>query len=129
MTEAAKQHQIIPLSIYLSVFAALLVLTAVTVAVAQIDLGPWNLVVALAIASLKVALVAFIFMHLYYDNKLYFIIFAGALAFLAIFIILTMFDTMRRDDLYGERGRPIREQAAMYDSTAVADSSVVDSRQ
>jgi cytochrome c oxidase subunit 4 len=110
----SSHHHIAPLSHYLGVFAALLVLTAVTVGVAQIDFGAWNMVVALSVASLKAALVAFIFMHLFYDNKVYFIVFSIALAFLTIFIIFTMFDTMRRDAIYDETARPIRPEAEIY---------------
>ncbi|MFH2054836.1 MAG: cytochrome C oxidase subunit IV family protein [bacterium] len=116
MTNDAHHPHITPLRTYLGVFLALLVLTAITVTVAQIDFGAWNLVVALIVASIKAILVALIFMHLYSDSKLYFLIFAGALAFLGVFIILTMFDTLRRADIYDEVARPIRPQAAMYDS-------------
>ena len=87
MANDIHHPHITPLRTYLGVFAALLVLTAITVTIAQIDFGPWNLVVALLVASVKAVLVAFIFMHLWYDSKLYFIVFAGALAFLTIFII------------------------------------------
>lgn len=118
---ASPSKHITPLRVYLGVFAALLVLTAITVGVAQINFGPWNLVVALTVASIKAVLVAFIFMHLFYDNKIYFIVFSAALAFLTVFIILTMFDTMRRDAIYIEKSRPIQEKARIYQ--AVPDSS------
>ena len=59
---------IIPLRIYCYVLGALVVLTAVTVAVAQFDFGNWNLVVAMAVASVKATLVALFFMHLKYEN-------------------------------------------------------------
>ena len=50
---------------YLSVFAALLVLTVVTVAVASLDLTEgMTVAVAIAIATFKAALVALFFMHL-----------------------------------------------------------------
>lgn len=117
MSSAAQQIHITPLRTYMGVFAALLFLTAVTVTIAQVDFGPWNLVVAMLVAAIKAILVAFVFMHLWYDNKLYFIVFASAVAFLGIFIILTMFDTERRADIYDEVARPIRPNAAMYDDT------------
>ena len=109
---------ILPLRIYLGVGAALLLLTAVTVSISFIHLGPFNLVVALSIATIKAILVALFFMHLLYDNKLYLLIFIFALLILATFIILTLFDTMRRGDLYLEVARPIQEQSEIYsDST------------
>ena len=50
---------------YLAVFAALLVLTLVTVAVSYLDMPPApTIVVALVIATSKAALVAMFFMHL-----------------------------------------------------------------
>jgi len=90
---------ITPLKTYLAVASALFVLTIITVAVSYIDLGAFNLVVALGIASTKAILVALIFMHLWWDNKLYLMIFAMAILFLSVFIILTMFDVMTRGDL------------------------------
>lgn len=116
MSAVAKEPHITPLKKYLEVFVALLVLTGITVLVAQYDFGEWNLVVALSIAAIKAILVALVFMHLAQDSKLYFLVFAGALVFLAIFIILTMFDTQERGDIYQEVARPIRSEAAMYDS-------------
>lgn len=111
----------LPLRIYLSVGGALLVLTAITVTISFVHLGPFNLVVALAIATIKAILVALFFMHLLYDNKLYLLIFTLALLILGIFIILTLFDTMRRGDLYLEVARPIQEQSEIYsDSTRVS---------
>ena len=118
MSSRTSEHavHITPLRVYLGIGAALLVLTAVTIWVSLIDLGAWNIVVALTIAAIKATLVAFFFMHLFYDNKLYFIVFTIGILFLAIFIGFTMIDTMRRGDLYEEVAKPIRNQAAMYDS-------------
>ena len=123
MNSKSGEHHphILPLKVYLGVGAILLVLTGITIAVSFIHLGPFNIVAALAIAAVKALLVAFVFMHLYYDNKLYFMLFASTILFLIIFIGFTMIDTMQRADLYQEVGMPIRSQAAMYDSLA-ADS-------
>ncbi|MCX6833457.1 MAG: cytochrome C oxidase subunit IV family protein [candidate division Zixibacteria bacterium] len=106
---------ILPVQLYLGVGAALLFLTVVTVIVSQIPLGGWNLVVALAIASIKALLVVSFFMHLYYDHKLYFIIFSIGVLTLSVFIVLTMFDTLERDAVYDIKARPINPKAAMYD--------------
>jgi cytochrome c oxidase subunit IV len=55
---------------YLAVFAALLGLTVVTVAVAELNVGVrLGLVIALAIASLKASLVALVFMHLSAERR------------------------------------------------------------
>jgi cytochrome c oxidase subunit IV len=55
---------------YLRVFIALMVLTALTVAVTTIHFGDTlNIVVGLLIALLKAGLVAYIFMHLKFDHR------------------------------------------------------------
>ena len=117
---AENSHQaphVIPLRNYLGVGAALLVLTFVTVAVANIDLGPWNIVVALFVASVKATLFLLFFMHLFYDHKLYSFVFSGAIVFLALFIVLIMFDTEGRGLIYDEVARPIRAEAQIYVET------------
>ncbi|MBI5648646.1 MAG: cytochrome C oxidase subunit IV family protein [Ignavibacteriae bacterium] len=54
---------------YFKVFLALLVLTALTVAVTTLHFGDtMNIVVGVVIAALKAALVVAIFMHLKFDN-------------------------------------------------------------
>lgn len=117
------KHHILPLKLYLTVGAALFILTGITVGVAQIHLGPFNLVVALLIAVIKATLVVLFFMHLWWDSKFYMLVFVASIFFLGLFIVLTLFDTMRRGDLYEEVGRPIKENAAMYDSLAVKHDS------
>ena len=85
-----KEHvHITPVKTYLAVAAALITMTGLTVAISFIDLGPFNITVALLIASVKALLVAFFFMHLFWDNKLYLILFASGLLFLTIFLTLS----------------------------------------
>lgn len=112
---AHKPH-ITPLVIYLGVALILLFLTVVTVWVAGFHLGPFNLFVAIAIATVKAGFVGMIFMHLLYDNKFYLMIFLSSILFLAIFISLTMLDTMRRGDIHPEYAKPINAQSYIYDS-------------
>ena len=118
MSNDTKAHapHIVSLKIHLGVGAALFILTGITVAVSFVQLGGWNLVVALGVASIKASLVALIYMHLRYDKKIYMIVFLTAILFLAIFIIFTMFDTMTRDQLYSIKAEPINKNAALYDS-------------
>lgn len=52
-----------PLKSYIAVWAALLVLTVTTVLVGEIELGEWNIVVAITIAVIKASLVVLFFMH------------------------------------------------------------------
>lgn len=118
MSSHAHTHQAMPLKIYLLVGAALLALTAVTIWAAGQDFGEWNTVVALAIATVKALLVAFFFMHLYYDNKFYFFVLVMGVLMLALFIGFSMIDTQRRGDLYREVAMPINPQAVLYRSDA-----------
>lgn len=122
----SHKHHILPLSIYLGVGAALIVLTSITVTVSFYDFGPYNLLVAMIIAAIKASLVALFFMHLKYDNKLYMVIFVSSIIFLAAFVILTMFDTLRRDDIYRIESKPVNKQAVIYDNIK-ADTSVTHS--
>lgn len=61
---------IVPESLFLKVLIALLVLTVVTVLAAQVDLGKWNIVGALMIATVKASLVIYFFMHGKYENRI-----------------------------------------------------------
>ena len=77
---------------YLGVFASLLVLTIVTVGVAQLQLATTErVVVALVVASIKATLVAGIFMHLFSQRSRHI---SATLVFTATFflalIILTI---------------------------------------
>jgi cytochrome c oxidase subunit 4 len=66
----SEQGHIVPVSTFFKVLMALLVLTVITVLAAKVDLGKWNIVGALAIASVKASLVILIFMHGKYENKI-----------------------------------------------------------
>ncbi len=81
---------------YIIIFVALLILTAITVYVSYFNFGVFNIVVALAIASLKAALVALWFMHLKFEDKVtwYFILFPIGL--LALMIGLVAVDVFYR---------------------------------
>ena len=70
----------------LKTIGALLLLTIITVLVAQLELGQFNVVGALAIASLKATIVMLFFMHLRYDNRFNFLIIASSLAMAVFFI-------------------------------------------
>ncbi|MFH2050270.1 MAG: cytochrome C oxidase subunit IV family protein [bacterium] len=116
------EHHIIPLKTYLGVGAILFFLTAVTIWVAQVNLGGWNAVVAVSIAVIKATFVALIYMHLKYDNKIYSVIFLTALVFLAIFIALTMFDIANRGNVNESTDKPINKNARIYDNLVIPDS-------
>ncbi len=126
MDQEPTEHtpHIVPLKTYLMVGGALLILTILTVTISTIPLGGWNVVVALTIASLKALLVAMFFMHLYYDKKIFLIIFSSAIIMLGIFITLTMFDTLERGRVNPVEERPYQEKATIYQQKATPPSGV-----
>jgi cytochrome c oxidase subunit 4 len=81
---------------YLLVFAALMVLTAVTVAVAFLDLGVFNDVVALSIAVVKAVLVVLFFMHVLHSSRMTKLSIVAGFLWLAILIGLTLSDYLSR---------------------------------
>ena len=81
-----------PVSLYITIFLSLMVLTALTVAAAFVNLGQFNFLVALIIAVFKAALVIWYFMHVKYQSKLTKLTVATGLFFLMILLTLTMVD-------------------------------------
>lgn len=86
---------VIPVSVLLAVFGALIALTVLTLAATWVDVGGLNLLIAMGIATVKAGLVALFFMHLLYDRPFNALIFCVALFFLALFISLTLLDTVQ----------------------------------
>lgn len=105
-------HHIIPQSILFKVFGGLVVLTVLTVAVAQVDLGPLNIPVAIGLATLKASLVVMFFMALKYDKGVNALVFSVGSVFVVIFLVFTLFDTAYRGDIGNVDRRTIQEEAA-----------------
>ena len=82
-----------PLWLMYGVFAALMVLTGLTVAARQVDLGALNIWVALGLALIKALLVAFFFMHLWWDSKFNQLVMVVSLVLLVLFIGISILDT------------------------------------
>jgi cytochrome c oxidase subunit 4 len=82
--------------IYLKTCVALLALLALTWAVAYVDLGPFNLIAALAIAIAKAILIALFFMHIKGSNRLLHLAAVAGVMWLAIMITLTLSDYFTR---------------------------------
>jgi caa(3)-type oxidase, subunit IV len=87
---------ITPRRTYYLVFAVLMILTATTTGVAFIDMGPFNVVVALFIASIKAVLVVLFFMHVLHVTNLTKVFVAAGIVWLAILIALTLNDYLTR---------------------------------
>jgi cytochrome c oxidase subunit IV len=88
-----EAHQHVGYGVFVLVWLALLTLTAITVSAAGVELGDWNVYIALAIASVKVLLVLAIFMHMKYESRLFRLFLAGAILILGIILSLTYVDT------------------------------------
>lgn len=88
---------IVPVPIYLAVFATLILLTWVTAWVSTVDLGPLNIYVALSIAIFKASLVILFFMHVKYGTKLTKMIVGAGLFWLILLLFLAMVDIWTRD--------------------------------
>jgi cytochrome c oxidase subunit 4 len=102
---AEHSHHVVPTKVYYAVFAALMILTVITVEAARFDLGhpevfglrvPLNVIVALLIAGTKAALVVLFFMHVKYSSRLISLAVAGALLFLVILLGITASDYLSR---------------------------------
>jgi cytochrome c oxidase subunit 4 len=91
-----SEHHIVPPRVYYGVFGALMFFTVVTYLVAKVDLGSFNLVVALTIAIIKATLVILFFMHVKYSTTLTKAIVASGFFFFLIMIFFTMNDLMTR---------------------------------
>ncbi len=94
-------HHVVPVRLYLLIFAGLVTLTALTVLASFYDLGGGrlhyaNAVVAITIAVTKATLVVLYFMHVRYSSRLIWV-FVGAGAFwMVILLVLTLADFLTR---------------------------------
>jgi len=91
-----EHDHILPTRVYYLIFGTLMLCTYLTVQAAFLDLGPFNTLVAMAIAVLKATLVILFFMHVKYSSRLTWAVVIGALFFLGILFALTMNDYLTR---------------------------------
>ncbi|OFV83458.1 MAG: hypothetical protein A2Y78_10380 [Acidobacteria bacterium RBG_13_68_16] len=90
---ATPVGHVVPFKVLAAVWGTLLAFTALTVAVAGVDLGRFNLEIALAIATLKASFVLLYFMHMRYDRPMNAIVFITALLFFMLFVSLALLDS------------------------------------
>ena len=81
---------------YAAIFASLLALTLATTLLAYLDMGPFNMVVAITIAVIKATLIVCFFMHALYEFKLVHVIIAGGVLWFLILVFLTLGDYLTR---------------------------------
>lgn len=93
---SSNGHHVAPVSLYLTVFFALMIGTVLTWYVARFDLGPLNNIVMLAIAISKALLVILFFMHVRWSTRLTWVVASSGFFWLLILFTLTMADYMSR---------------------------------
>jgi cytochrome c oxidase subunit 4 len=89
-------EHIVSRRVYYTIFAILMLCTALTVWVAFLDLGPFNSIAALVIAVFKATLVVLFFMHVKYSSRLTWAVVIGSIFWLGILFSLTMSDYLTR---------------------------------
>ncbi len=111
-------HHVLSSQSLIFTFGALLLLTAFTVWTAridfaefnhyflplQVDLGPINIILAMAIASVKTVLVGAFFMGLRHEKPFFVLTFISSFVFLGIFMLYTLSDTLYRGSLDAREG-------------------------
>ena len=92
-----SEHATASRAFYVVLGISLLVLTGITVGAAFVNLGPFNPIIALLIATIKATLVLLFFMHVKgASEKLTGVIIVSGFFFLAILITLSLADYMTR---------------------------------
>ncbi len=85
-------HHILPLWVLLGTWAALMGLTIFTVTASTLELGAFDLPVAMGIATVKAMLVLMIFMHLGFDKGFHSLLIFGSCLFVFLFISFVLID-------------------------------------
>jgi len=85
-----------PIRTYVLVWLTLTIFTFITYVVAQVDLGAFNVVIALGIAAFKMSLVIWFFMHVRTDSPLTKLFCFAGFFWIAILLSLTLGDYFSR---------------------------------
>jgi cytochrome c oxidase subunit IV len=104
----AEQHtehseHIVSPGVYVAIILTLMGLTILTVVAALQDLGKFNIVVALAIATTKATFVVLFFMHAKYVPRRTQLVIISGIFWLAILLFMTLSDYESRIDYRGVR--------------------------
>ena len=99
----------IPLLI--GIYVILLFFTFLTIAVTWVDLGPFNVWIALFVAAIKVSLVAAFYMHLKYENQFFGQILIASIFFVSVMIGIILMDS-RAYHVDVEDAAPVSTQTA-----------------
>ena|SRR5688572_16973445 len=89
-------HHVSSAAMFTNVLVTLLVLTVITVGASRLDFGAANMLIAMAIASVKASLVILFFMHVKWDTAINKIVFLSSFLFLSLLFIFTLADQATR---------------------------------
>ena len=89
-------HHVVAKSTYYQIAIWLGVLLVLTVVAARIDLGHWNVPIALAIAGVKAVLIVLFFMHVRYGSPLVKLFAAAGFFWLVIMFVFIASDVLTR---------------------------------
>jgi cytochrome c oxidase subunit 4 len=91
-----EKQQASPVGTHTVVWLALLVLTGITVTVSTLDLGRLSVLTAIAVAAVKSTLVIMFFMRIKYEDRVFKVMIALAVATLTVILLLTFIDVWFR---------------------------------
>jgi cytochrome c oxidase subunit 4 len=98
VSEQEHAEHIVPPGVYAAIILTLLVLTLITVYAAFVDLGRFNIVVALLIATIKATLVVLFFMHAKYVPRRTKLVILAGIFWLGLLLFMTLSDYVSRVD-------------------------------
>ncbi len=101
MSEHEQSEHIVSPGMYATIITTLLILTGITVGAAYVNLGQFNIVVALLIATIKATLVVLIFMHAKYAPERTKLVIIAGIFWLALLLFMTLSDYASRVDYRG----------------------------
>jgi cytochrome c oxidase subunit 4 len=87
---------IVPIKTYLLVWVSLMVLLFLTLGLAELNLSPFNVAVALTVALIKMLLIILYFMHVKFSNRLTWLFAAAGFLWLGFMVVLTLSDYFAR---------------------------------
>ena len=93
---APDTHTTTGFGTYLLIFLSLLFFTGLTVFASRVDLGSFNTPIAMAIASIKAALVILFFMHAIHSTRLTWVVILASFLWLGVLFVLTLSDYLSR---------------------------------
>jgi cytochrome c oxidase subunit 4 len=88
-------HHVSSVGQLIGIFVALLALTGLTVAAAELNFGEFDIWVALGIAGVKAFLVATYYMHLKYDKPLNAMLLVFSIVVVVLFLGVTLSDVLQ----------------------------------